>query len=111
MKTGRGNEQNKKSQVHLSRTYDLTATKTFVPAYEISGGFILPRWISLDNPHHVMKGMVSMLICRKFITRKDGTRLYASQLGLEAICFEVTNEQHQAYLEKKKKEKAKAKQG
>lgn len=51
-----------------------------------------------------------MLICRKFITRKDGTRVFASQLGLEAICFEVTDEQHQAYLDKKKKDKS-TKQG
>lgn len=47
-----------------------------------------------------------MLICRKFITRKNGTRVYASQLGLEAICFEVSEEKHQAYLDKKKKGKS-----
>lgn len=51
-----------------------------------------------------------MLICRKFITRKDGTRVFASQLGLQAICFEVSEEQHQAYLDKKtKKDKSKEK--
>ncbi|MEK4143998.1 hypothetical protein NST48_23750 [Paenibacillus sp. FSL M7-0547] len=49
-----------------------------------------------------MKGKMILLICRKFITRKDGTRVYASQLGLEAICFEVSEEKHQAYLDKQK---------
>ncbi len=43
-----------------------------------------------------------MLICRKFITRKDSTRVFSSQLGLEAICFEVSEEKHQAYLETEK---------
>lgn len=66
-----------------------------------------PTITNLDNPsHHITKGMINMLICRKFITRKDGTRVYASQLGLEAICFEVSDEKHQAYLEKKKKAKS-----
>ncbi|GIO33277.1 hypothetical protein J2TS6_44180 [Paenibacillus albilobatus] len=46
-----------------------------------------------------------MKICRPFITRKDGTRVTAKELGLKAICFEVTEEQHQAYLEKKKRKK------
>ncbi|MEK5440108.1 hypothetical protein [Paenibacillus sp. FSL R5-0923] len=48
----------------------------------------------------------NMLICRKSIRRKDGTIVTAAQLGLKAICFEVTDEQHQAYLDKKKNEKA-----
>ncbi|OMC63532.1 hypothetical protein BK121_26750 [Paenibacillus odorifer] len=46
-----------------------------------------------------------ILICRKSIRRKDGTIVTAAQLGLKAICFEVSEEQHQAYLEKKKAEK------
>jgi hypothetical protein len=50
--------------------------------------------------------MKNMLICRKSIRRKDGTIVTAAQLGLKAICFEVTEDQHQAYLDKKKKEKA-----
>lgn len=44
-----------------------------------------------------------MLICRKSIRRKDGTIVTAAQLGLKAICFEVSEEQHQAYLEKRKR--------
>ncbi len=48
-----------------------------------------------------------MMICRKFITRKDGTRVYASQLGLKAICFEVSDEDHKAYLDRKNKDKKK----
>lgn len=47
-----------------------------------------------------------MLVYSNYITRKDGTRVYASQIGIEAFCFEVTEEQHQAYLEKKKKNKS-----
>ncbi|SFM51533.1 hypothetical protein SAMN03159341_14114 [Paenibacillus sp. 1_12] len=47
-----------------------------------------------------------MLICRKSIRRKDGKIVTAAQMGLKAICFEVTEEQNQAYLDKKKKEKA-----
>ena len=44
-----------------------------------------------------------MLICRKYITLKNGTRITADQLGLKAICFEVTEEEHKAYLERRKK--------
>lgn len=47
----------------------------------------------------------NMLICRPFITLKNGRRLYAHEKGLEAFCFRVTPEQHQEYLERKKKEK------
>lgn len=49
---------------------------------------------------------MNMLICRKSIRRKDGTVVTAASLGLKAICFEVTEEQHQAYLERKKKDKS-----
>ena len=45
-----------------------------------------------------------MRICRPWITR-NGVRIYARDLGLKAICWEVTEEQHKAYLEKKAKEK------
>lgn len=48
-----------------------------------------------------------MKICRPFITR-NGVRVYAKDRGLKAFCWEVTEEQHQAYLEKKAKEKAEA---
>lgn len=50
-----------------------------------------------------------MLICRPFITLRNGKRLYAHQKGLEAFCFEVTPEQHKDYLEKRAKEKSKEK--
>lgn len=50
-----------------------------------------------------------MLICRPFITLKNGKRLYAYEKGLEAFCFEVTPEQHKKYLEKKEKDKNKKK--
>lgn len=51
-----------------------------------------------------------MMICRPFITLRNGKRLYAHEKGLEAFCFEVTPEQHKAYLEKKEKEKQKQNQ-
>ncbi|MGG4549680.1 hypothetical protein ABER02_18195 [Rossellomorea marisflavi] len=41
-----------------------------------------------------------MKICTPFIT-KNGVRLYASTFGKKAFCFDVTEEQHKAYLEKK----------
>lgn len=47
-----------------------------------------------------------MKICRPFIT-KNGVRIYAKDRGMKAFCWEVTEEEHQAYLEKKAKEKAK----
>lgn len=50
-----------------------------------------------------------MLICRPFITLRNGRRLFAHEKGLEAFCFEVTPEQHQEYLEKKEKKKNEAK--
>lgn len=50
-----------------------------------------------------------MLICRPFITLRNGKRLYAHEKGKEAFCFEVTLEQHKEYMEKKKKQKAKNK--
>ena len=33
-----------------------------------------------------------MMICRTWITLKDGTRLYARDRGLRAFCFEVNEE-------------------
>jgi hypothetical protein len=42
-----------------------------------------------------------MLICTPYITLRNGQRLYASQKGKEAFCFEVTEEQHQKYKNKK----------
>ncbi|WP_421385549.1 hypothetical protein ACOJQI_22805 (plasmid) [Bacillus salacetis] len=45
-----------------------------------------------------------MKICRPFITVK-GQRIHAKSVGKKAFCWEVTEEQHQAYLQKKAKEK------
>lgn len=42
-----------------------------------------------------------MLVCTPYITLKNGQRLYASQKGKEAFCFEVSEEQQKKYLEKK----------
>lgn len=50
-----------------------------------------------------------MIICRPYITLRNGKRLYAHQKGLDAFCFEVTPEQHKKYLEKKIKKKNKEK--
>lgn len=44
-----------------------------------------------------------MVICRAYITLRNGQRLYASQVGKKAFCWEVTPEKHKEYLEKKKK--------
>lgn len=44
-------------------------------------------------------------ICTPYITLRNGKRLFAHEKGKEAFCFEVTPEQHKAYLEKKEKEK------
>lgn len=50
-----------------------------------------------------------MMICRPFITLRNGKRLFAHEKGLEAFCFEVTPEKHEEYLAKKgKKEKQKS---
>lgn len=46
-----------------------------------------------------------MRICRPYITR-NGVKIYAKDQGLKAFCWEVTEEQHQAYLEKKAEKKA-----
>lgn len=48
-----------------------------------------------------------MKICRPYI-RKGDRIIYASSYGLKAFCFEVTEEEHQAYLERKKKNKQSA---
>ncbi len=45
-----------------------------------------------------------MLVCTPYITLRNGQRLYASQKGLEAFCFEVTEEQHQKYTNNKKQQ-------
>lgn len=50
-----------------------------------------------------------MRICRPWIT-VNGVRIYAKDKGLKAFCWEVTPEQHEAYLAKKKKEKEKEQQ-
>lgn len=42
-----------------------------------------------------------MLICTPFITLRNGRKLYAHEKGLEAFCFEVTEEQQEKYLKKK----------
>jgi hypothetical protein len=47
-----------------------------------------------------------MKICRPWITVK-GVKIYAKDRGLQAFCWEVTPEEHQDYLDKKKKEKEK----
>lgn len=49
-----------------------------------------------------------MVICRPFITVK-GRKIFAKDVGKKAFCWEVTEEQHKEYLEKKKKEKEKNK--
>lgn len=51
-----------------------------------------------------------MLICRAYITLKNGQRLYAKQVGKKAFCWEVTEEEHKAYLEKRKKKAGKLKE-
>lgn len=47
-----------------------------------------------------------MKICRPWITVK-GVRIYAKDRGMKAFCWEVTEEEHKAYLENKEKEKKK----
>ncbi|WP_332238860.1 hypothetical protein [Sporolactobacillus sp. KGMB 08714] len=48
-----------------------------------------------------------MTIFTKFITLRNGKRIFASQYGLEAFCIEVSEEKHQEYLEKQRKKKEK----
>lgn len=43
-----------------------------------------------------------MRVCTPYI-HKNGRIIYASSYGLKAFCFEVTKEEHEAYLAKKKK--------
>jgi hypothetical protein len=50
--------------------------------------------------------VINMKICRPWITVK-GVKIYAKDRGLQAFCWEVTPEEHQDYLDKKKKEKEK----
>jgi hypothetical protein len=55
-------------------------------------------------------GVIALVrICRPYITRKDGVRVYAKDLGLKAICWEVTEEENRAYWEKRKAKEAKKK--
>lgn len=49
----------------------------------------------------------NMLICRAYITLKDGTRLYAKDVGKKAFCWEVSEEEYKEYLEKKQNKKDK----
>jgi hypothetical protein len=46
-----------------------------------------------------------MIIYTKWITLKNGVRIYAHQYGLEAFRFEVSEEEHRAYLKKREKKK------
>lgn len=48
-----------------------------------------------------------MLICTPYITLRNGRKLHASEKGLEAFCFEVTEEQYREYIKRKEKEKKK----
>lgn len=41
-----------------------------------------------------------MRVCTPYI-HKNGRIIYASSYGLKAFCFEVTKEEHEAYLAKK----------
>ncbi|WP_176538677.1 hypothetical protein [Bacillus cereus] len=50
-----------------------------------------------------------MLICRPFITLKNGTKLYAKSVGKKAFCWEVSDEEHKEYLAKKKKQSKESK--
>jgi len=50
-----------------------------------------------------------MKICRPWITVK-GVRIYAKDRGLKAFCWEVTPEEHQAYLDKKKEKEKEEKE-
>ncbi|GIO38853.1 hypothetical protein J41TS12_37140 [Paenibacillus antibioticophila] len=91
----------------MSGTYGREALSLIlVPAEKLELVFILPLGLVPYKKNNKKGLMFNMLICRKSIRRKDGTVVTAAQLGLKAICFEVTDEQHQAYLDKKKKEKA-----
>ncbi|MGI6684901.1 MAG: hypothetical protein ACOX47_05360 [Bacillota bacterium] len=43
-----------------------------------------------------------MKIFTSFITLKNGRKLSAKEVGLNAFCFEVTKEENETYLKKKK---------
>lgn len=45
-----------------------------------------------------------MLVCTPYITLRNGRKLFAHEVGKEAFCFEVTEEQHKKYIEKKNKQ-------
>lgn len=44
-------------------------------------------------------------IYSKWITLRNGVRIRADWYGLQAFRFQVTEEEHRAYLEKKRKKK------
>jgi len=50
-----------------------------------------------------------MLVCTPYITLRNGKRMYAHEKGIEAFCFEVTEEEHKKYIEKKQKQETKKK--
>jgi hypothetical protein len=50
-----------------------------------------------------------MLVYTSFITLRNGKRLFAFEKGLEAFCFEVTEEQQKKYEVKKAKAALKTK--
>lgn len=49
-----------------------------------------------------------MIICRPFITLRNGRKLYAHEVGKKAFCWEVSPEKEEAYKQKQA-EKAKKK--
>jgi hypothetical protein len=48
-----------------------------------------------------------MKVYTKYITLRNGRKLFAHEVGKEAFCFEVDDEEHQRYLDKKSEEKEK----
>lgn len=42
-----------------------------------------------------------MVIYTKFITLRNGKRVYASEKGLDCFCFEVDDDKYQDYLKRK----------
>lgn len=50
-----------------------------------------------------------MQVCTPYITLRNGRVLHAHEVGKQAFCFEVTEEENKAYLEKKAKKAEKGK--
>ncbi len=46
-----------------------------------------------------------MTVYTKYITLRNGRKLYASQVGKKAFCFKVEDKECQNYLDKKHDEK------